>query len=140
MKCNNGRCPRIALTNRRNCERCARQKLEATRRSVAKKLAAGICIDCPIPVEVGKRRCAKHLERASEYALKSHGYIRRREYRPQIDQAVDDEDVAYVPRVTPLDRKLSALGRCARCHLLNPCVCLPTIYDVASMRFGESAG
>lgn len=36
--------------------------------------------------------------------------------------------------------RLSALGRCARCHLLNPCVCLPTIQEVAiGRRDGGSA-
>lgn len=32
---------------------------------------------------------------------------------------------------------LLAAGRCERCHLLKPCVCLPTIQEVATSRVGE---
>jgi DNA-binding CsgD family transcriptional regulator len=42
-------------------------------------------------------------------------------------------DAACFTKVAALDRKLSALGRCA-CGLLLPCVCLPSIYEVASNR------
>ena len=38
-----------------------------------------------------------------------------------------------------LDLRISHAGRCERCHLLKPCVCLPTIQELATSRRGESS-
>jgi hypothetical protein len=35
-----------------------------------RKIAEGICFDCPKKAVVGKRRCNEHLVRASEYQVK----------------------------------------------------------------------
>lgn len=140
-KCNNGRCKNAALLNRRSCERCALRARESMRRRLAKKRAAGICAHCPLPAADGKWRCQRHLEKASSAALKSHGYARTREYRPRLDKAVDEHDIAHVPRFTIQDRKLSALGRCPRCYLNLPhASCIPTTAEVALSRSGESGG
>jgi hypothetical protein len=89
-------------------------------RCIEAKKAAGICFNCNLPAVVGMRRCEKHLDAASKY-ITDRGY----RYRQEAETTA--------PRLSPLDRKLSALGRC-KCGLLLPCVCLPSVYEVASNR------
>lgn len=93
-----------------------RNRVAAKQRMIDKH-ARGECRSCPNPTEPGKSRCVPCRLR--------HG-ISQRAWR--------SHSVDYTPKLTAADAKLLAHGRCARCHLLNPCVCLPTIQELAAAR------
>jgi hypothetical protein len=112
------------------CETCSASSLARKRINYEIKMDAGICLSCPLPAETGKRRCKTCLEVASSWLIGKRGVQRRRPYRPHLRRVdgvapVDEFDAAHVDPLTDVDRKLLAAGRCKRCHLLNPCVCLP---------------
>jgi hypothetical protein len=43
-------------------------------------------------------------------------------------------DQSQVTRLNEMDAKLAANGRCKRCYLLLPCVCLGSATDLAERR------
>jgi len=86
------------------------------------KRARGECRSCPGPTEPGKSRCRGCRKRHQESQKKWRAH------------SADSET-----RLTPADMRLAAAGRCDRCHLLKPCVCLPTIQEIAVSRAGESS-
>ena len=99
---------------------------EASKDKWHRRRAAGQCGRCGGVPEEGRAQCRPCADATAKANL-----ARWRAKHPDAGSYTTD---SYL---SPRDKAMLANGRCERCHLLKPCVCLPTIQELATARVGE---